>query len=202
MRGLFDSDFDLLDTNIPNVQEFQMKFSLVVNQRKIIIDGTIDESIALECIYYLNKIKDLDIKYNEKKPIEIYINSNGGSAFECFLIVDLIEQMKKDGYEIVTINMGKAYSAGMAIALCGSTRKAFSRSRYMIHDVLSGGFGKSQELIEHINESTIIKNTYYDIIMKYSNITIDEIKNWEERKLDKFFSSQEMLELKGVDSIL
>lgn len=202
MGRRFDSDIDLLDLNIPNAQSNQMKFSLAVNQRKIILDSVIDETAALECIYYLNKIKDYDLKYGSKEPIEIYINSNGGSAFECFLIVDLIEQMKSDGYEIITINMGKAYSAGMAIALCGSTRKCFKRARYMVHDVLSGSFGKSQELIEHLEESTIIKDTYYNIIKDYSNITLDEMKNWQERKLDKFFSSKEMFELKGVDQIL
>ena len=202
LKEKINSDFDFLDLNIPDAQSSQMKFSLAVNYRKIIIDGNIDENVALECIYYLNKIKDLDLRYEDKKPIEIYINSNGGSAFECFLIVDLIEQMKSDGYEIVTINMGKAYSAGMAIALCGSVRKSFKRARYMIHDVLSSSFGKSQELMEHLEESTIIKDIYYDIIRKYSNITLEEMKSWQERKLDKFFSADEMFELKGVDQIL
>lgn len=202
MKERLDSDLDFLDISMPNAQSSQMKFSLAVNHRKIILDGIINETAALECIYYLNKIKNFDSKYCSKEPIEIYINSTGGSAFECFLVVDLIEQMKSDGYEIITINMAKAYSAGMAIALSGSIRKCFKRARYMVHDVLSGSFGKSQELIEHLEESMIIKNTYYDIIRKYSDITLEEMKQWQERKLDKFFSAQEMFELKGVDQIL
>lgn len=210
IKKYLDSDFEMTEISIPNALSNQMKMSMAVNSRKIIIDKIIDETVALECIYYLNKLRDLDTKYNpttgdshnDTEPIEIYVNSNGGSAFECFLIVDLIEQMKKDGYEIITINAGKAYSAGMAIALCGSTRKCFKRARYMFHDVSSGSLGKSQELAEQLEETAIIRNTYYDIITAYSDIKPETIKDWQERKLDKFFSSEEMLELKGVDVIL
>ena len=197
-----DLDFDLLDYSTIDSQTMQMEFSLAVNYRKIVINGIIDEIKALKCLYFLNKIKDSDEKTNTKQPISIYINSNGGSAFECFIIVDLIEQMKNDGYEIITINMGKSYSAGMAIALCGSIRKSFKRARYMIHDVFSESSGKSQEIKEDFKELEVIRDMYYDIISKYSNIKIEDIKYWEERKIDKFFSSYEMKELKGVDLIL
>ena len=200
-RNLY-SEIDGIDFTLPNSQNTQMKYSLAINYRTILIDDIIDESTVIEFIYYLNKIKDLDNKFDNEKILYIYVDSNGGSAYECFTIVDLIEQMKDEGYEVVTVNIGKAYSAGMAIALCGTIRKSFKRARYMVHDILSGVVGKSQELREHLEESTIIRDSYYDIIMKYSNITIDEMKSWQERKLDKFFSAQEMFELKGVDQIL
>lgn len=199
MSQYFNYNFDNVDINSLT----QMKISLV-NDRKILIDTEINENCTLNCMYYFNKIKEIDKKYSyhKKEPIEIYINSNGGYASECFVIVDLIEQMKKDGYEIITINMGRAFSAGMAIALCGSTRKAFKRARYMFHDVSSNCIGKYQEMYEQLEEINKTKDTYFDIIKSYTNITDDDIRIWQDKKNDKFFSAEEMYKLKGIEEIL
>ena len=49
-----DLDFDLLDYSTIDSQIMQMEFSLAVNYRKIIINGIIDETKALKCLYFLN----------------------------------------------------------------------------------------------------------------------------------------------------
>lgn len=49
----------------------------------------------------------MDNKLKKKEPIELYINSNGGLVTECMSLISLIEQMKEDGYTIITINAGK-----------------------------------------------------------------------------------------------
>ena len=192
-----------LDLKFPSVLGTQMKFSMALNQRKIIINDEITSDISLEVLYYLTRIKELDEKLGEEKPpIEIYVDSVGGDAFAGFSIVDMIEQMKSDGYKIITINMAKAFSAGMMIALCGSTRKAFAKSRYMFHDVSSGTMGKSREMRESLEETEVIRDIYSNVIEKYSDIDAETIEYYIERKIDKFFSANEMLELKGVDVVL
>ena len=179
-----------------------MKFSLAVNQRKILINENITENTAMEVLYYLSKIKSIDEQLGTKDDIEIYIDTNGGEVFAAFSVVDMIEQMKKDGYNIITINMAKAFSAGFLIVLSGSIRKAFSRSRYMLHDVSYATWGKTQQMREDIEETEIIRDMCFELIQKYCNISEEQIKYWIDRKVDKFFSAKEMLELKGVDEIL
>lgn len=179
-----------------------MKFSLAVNQRKILINENITENTAMEVLYYLSKIKSIDEQLGTKDDIEIYVDTNGGEVFAAFSVVDMIEQMKKDGYNIITINMSKAFSAGFLIVLSGSIRKAFSRSRYMLHDVSNATWGKTQQMREDIEETEIIRGMCFDLIQKYCNISEEQIKYWIDRKVDKFFSAKEMLELKGVDEIL
>ena len=195
-------DFDDLDFRFPNMLSENMKLSLALNQRKILINETISDEVSLEVLYYISKIRTHDNLLGAKDPIEIYIDTNGGDAFAGFSIVDMIEQLKNDGYEVVTINMAKSFSAGMIIAISGSVRKAFSRSRYMLHDVASGAIGKSRELRESLEETEIIRDIYFDIIEKYTTITREDIENWIDRKYDKFFSAKELMELKGVDVIL
>ena len=195
-------DFDDLDFRFPNMLSENMKLSLALNQRKILINETISDEVSLEVLYYISKIRTHDNLLGTKDPIEIYIDTNGGDAFAGFAIVDMIEQLKNDSYEVVTINMAKSFSAGMIIAISGSVRKAFSRSRYMLHDVASGAIGKSRKLRESLEETEIIRDIYFDIIEKYTTITREDIENWIDRKYDKFFSAKELMELKGVDVIL
>lgn len=195
-------DFDDLDFRFPNMLSENMKLSLALNQRKILINETISDEVSLEVLYYISKIRTHDNLLGTKDPIEIYIDTNGGDAFAGFAIVDMIEQLKNDSYEVVTINMAKSFSAGMIIAISGSVRKAFARSRYMLHDVASGAMGKARELRESLEETEIIRDIYFDIIEKYTTITREDIENWIDRKYDKFFSAKELMELKGVDVIL
>ena len=195
-------DFEELDFRFPNMLSENMKLSMALNQRKIVINEGISDEVSLEVLYYVSKIRQHDTLVGSKEPIEFYIDTNGGDAFAGFAIVDIIEQLKKDGYEVTTINMAKAFSAGMIIAICGTHRKAFGRSRYMLHDVASGMLGKSREMRESLEETEIIKDIYFDIIEKYTSITKDEIENWLDRKYDKFFSAKELMELKGVDELL
>ena len=198
--GLKNEDIEFM--KLPSSLESQMKFSLAVNQRKILINENITENTAMEVLYYLSKIKSIDEQLGTKDDIEIYIDTNGGEVFAAFSVVDMIEQMKKDGYNIITINMAKAFSAGFLIVLSGSIRKAFSRSRYMLHDVSYATWGKTQQMREDIEETEIIRDMCFELIQKYCNISEEQIKYWIDRKVDKFFSAKEMLELKGVDEIL
>ena len=198
--GLKNEDIEFM--KLPSSLESQMKFSLAVNQRKILINENITENTAMEVLYYLSKIKSIDEQLGTKDDIEIYVDTNGGEVFAAFSVVDMIEQMKKEGYNIITINMAKAFSAGFLIVLSGSIRKAFSRSRYMLHDVSHATWGKTQQMREDIEETEIIRDMCSDLIQKYCNISEEQIKYWIDRKVDKFFSAKEMLELKGVDEIL
>ena len=198
--GLKNEDIEFM--KLPSSLESQMKFSLAVNQRKILINENITENTAMEVLYYLSKIKSIDEQLGTKDNIEIYVDTNGGEVFAAFSVVDMIEQMKKEGYNIITINMSKAFSAGFLIVLSGSIRKAFSRSRYMLHDVSCATWGKTQQMREDIEETEIIRDMCFDLIQKYCNISEEQIKYWIDRKVDKFFSAKEMLELKGVDEIL
>ena len=198
--GLKNEDIEFM--KLPSSLESQMKFSLAVNQRKILINENITENTAMEVLYYFSKIKSIDEQLGTKDDIEIYVDTNGGEVFAAFSVVDMIEQMKKEGYNIITINMAKAFSAGFLIVLSGSIRKAFSRSRYMLHDVSYATWGKTQQMREDIEETEIIRDMCFDLIQKYCNISEEQIKYWIDRKVDKFFSAKEMLELKGVDEIL
>ena len=197
-----NSDFDIFDFSTPNSLLSQYKFSMAINYRKIYIIDDITSDTVFEYMYYLNKIVESDKLCGEKKPIEILVNSGGGSAIDGYSLISLIEQLKDDGYTIITTNIGLAGSMAFAISICGSIRRSYRYSRYMCHDVSFGINGKSQEVVDMLKEASVLRGIYENIIKKYVNISDEEVQEIFEKKIDRYYSPQELMDMNGVDEIL
>lgn len=180
----------------------QMEFSMAVNQRKIFLNEDVTEDSIFKCMYYLNKLIALDKITDAKPAIEICVNTNGGLVHDCFTLISYIEHLKDIGYEIITTNIGRAFSAGFLISICGSKRQAYRYARYMYHDISGGMFGKQQSMKEYLEETEKIDNMAIDLVTKYTSITKEELEELNQRKIDKFYSAQELKELNGVDIII
>lgn len=179
-----------------------MRLSLALKQRKIFLNDYVTEDTIFECVYCLHRLMDIDNKVGTKEPIEIYINSNGGLLTECLSLISLIEQMKDDGYYITTINSGKAYSAGFFLSMIGTTRKAYRYSEYMYHSLSAGTGGKMQTMIEDVECFKKSQELIYHLVGKYTDIPIDELKELDRCKVDKYYTPEEMLKCKAIDIIL
>lgn len=179
-----------------------MRLSLALKQRKVCLNDYVTEDSIFECVYYLHRLMDIDSRKGTKEPIEIIINTNGGLVTECNMIVSLIEQMKDDGYYIITTNASKAFSAGFIISLVGSERRAYRHSEYMYHSLSSGTIDKLQNMIEDVDHAKVTQDRLHSIITKYSNIPIELLKEIDRCKIDKYYTPEEMLEFKAIDKIL
>lgn len=177
--------------------------SLALQQRKILLYDDVNENSILEAIYLLHRLRDLDEKYSDtKRPIEIQINSNGGNVDDGLTLISLIESMKEEGYEIITTNIGRAYSMGFLISLCGSKRTAYRYAHYMYHDISYGLFGKHGDIVEYIETCKHFREIIKEIVCKYTTLKKEELDDINIKKQDKYFNVDEMLELKGVDEIV
>lgn len=180
----------------------QMKTALAINQRKIFLYDEVNENSVFECIYYLNKLTDMDNRIGVKLPIDIMINTNGGYVYDGLTLISLIEQLIEDGYNIKTTNIGRAFSMGSIIAICGSERNAYRYSRYMIHDISSGTMGTLTQIHETVEELEHLRTTINDIILRKTKITSNMLEDWQNRKFDKFFNAQEALKYGLTDKII
>lgn len=185
-----------------NTMSPQMKMSLALNQRKVFLLGEITEDSIFECMYYIYKIISIDKIIEEKLPIEIVVNSIGGSVYDGLSLISLIDQLIESGYNVKTVNVGKAFSMGFVISICGSERISYKYSRYMIHDISAGTIGTLDSMMKDIEEYNYLRNTVYDIISKKTKITIDQLSEWHEKKIDKFFSAEEALQFGLIDKII
>ena len=197
VRNDADSDFPmkLLDKD-------RMISQLAFQNRKLMVYDDVDDASMFRCIYTLIRIREADKKLGTKEPIEILINSCGGTVYDGLSLISLIENMKDDGYTIITTNMGYAFSMGFLISIVGSVRKSFRYATYLHHDMSSMNYGKLAFMEEEINDMRILRKRVDDIVMKYTKLTqadLDEINN---KKLDKRFTAEEALALKICDEVL
>ena len=193
-----------------NLTKEQMEFSFAIDQRKIVINEEITEQSIFRYLFYLHKIVEIDTyreavddTYREAiAPIEIYINTDGGSVYDCLTLISYLEYLKDKGYTIITINIGRAFSAGFILSIIGDERVSFRYSRYMFHEVSGEVFGKHQAMKSDLDEFSAISNIGIDIILKYTNIPLETLNDIISKKEDRYFSPEEMLKFNAIDRIV
>lgn len=181
---------------------FSFRRNLAVKERKIMIYNDVDESSMMEAAYYLYRFRTIDLKRGVKKPIDILINSCGGKVSDGLSLISLIESMKEEGWTINTINTGYALSMGFLIGICGTNRYCYRYSTYMLHDVsmsLEGKFTSVQEELYEINRT---RNMIKEIVLKYTNLTEEDVEEIWKLKQDKNYSAKEAVELGISDAVI
>ena len=90
-------------------------------------------------IRYWNLIDDKNnIPVEERQPIRLYIDSNGGDLVQTFIMIDSIRLSKTP---VWTIGMGAVYSGGFFTFISGHRRIAYPSSSYLYHEGSTGTFG-------------------------------------------------------------
>lgn len=193
------------DLNIfaPNNLQSEMKMSSAVKRRRIILCDEISRESIFDACFYLRRIMELDVKYNNKKePIHIDISSYGGTIADGNRMIGLIEHMKENGWTIITNVEGYAMSMGQAIALCGNYRTSFRNSRFMIHALSDGTWGQLQAMENDMEESKYVWEMMKTHIKKYSKITDEQIESYKRIQKNWYFSPEEALALGVIDEII
>lgn len=134
------------------------------------------------------------------KPINMYINSPGGSVIDG---LQLIDTMNFINAPISTTCLGIAASMGAVILSCGEKGKRFvlPHSRVMIHQA-SGGFnGKSEDVKTSYEQLLRCQNDIYEILSKNIGLDYKEIEALCSNT-DKWFIGQEAIDLGIVDKIV
>lgn len=90
-------------------------------------------------IRYWNLIDDKNnVPVEERQPIKLYIDSNGGDLVQTFIMIDSIRLSKTP---VWTIGMGAVYSGGFFTFISGHRRIAYPSSSYLYHEGSTGTFG-------------------------------------------------------------
>lgn len=133
------------------------------------------------------------------KKINIYINSPGGSIYDCLGLYDLIQNLKAKGIIIKTINVGLAASAAAVLLLSGSEgyRESLPNCRILLHQPSSETYGTITDMAIELTECQELKKILNNIIEKH---TCKEVLNHIER--DFWLDANKAKELKVIDKIL
>jgi ATP-dependent Clp protease protease subunit len=165
------------------------------DNRIIYMSGDFNEEKAKNVITNLLTLESKD----PTKDILMYIDSYGGYIHSFLAIHDIVKMLRCD---VATLAIGKTMSCGQMLLISGAKGKRFitPNSRVLMHEVSSGSFGKLSDMEIDINEAKELKKIVEDMIVKYTKIKRNELKDLMIR--DSYFSAQEALKFGMVDYII
>jgi ATP-dependent Clp endopeptidase proteolytic subunit ClpP len=163
-----------------------------------------DEKIAelVHALLYLNEQNKL-LKEEERKPVEFYISTYGGSADDMFALYDVMKMVEQE-MEIHTIGMGKVMSAGVPLLAAGTKgkRKIGKNCRVMIHSVIAGQHGALHNLLNEMEAIEQIQKMYINCLVENTSMTKKDVKNMLERNVNVYLSAEEAVDLGIADIII
>jgi len=169
-------------------------YSRLLKDFIVFVTGPIDMGVANTFIAQLLFLESED----QKRDINVYINSPGGEAYSGFAMYDTMKHVKND---ISTINVGLSASAG-ALILCGGSkgkRFALPGSYTMIHQAHGGVEGKASDIeitAKHIIE---LREKYAQVIAQNSGQTLERVQS--DIDSDKWLTAEETKKYGMIDKI-
>jgi len=131
-------------------------------------------------------------------PINLHIQSEGGSLMNTFYVLDLINSLETPVYTYVD---GYVASAGSLISVMGKKRYMTKNSFIMIHQLSSSlGEGKFNDLDDNMDNLNKFMETIRNIYLEKTKIPIDNLNDILEH--DLWMNSKESLEYGLVDYII
>lgn len=170
-------------------------FSRLMMDRIIFLGTGIDDQVANIIQAQLLFLQSVD----NKKDIQIYLNSPGGSVYAGLGIYDTMQYITPD---VATICTGMAASMGAVLMCAGAKgkRAALKHARVMIHQPLGGAEGQASDIEITAREIQKLKKELYEIIAKHSGQTYDKV--WADSDRDYWMTSEEAKTYGMVDEIL
>ncbi|ODV59358.1 ATP-dependent Clp protease proteolytic subunit ASCRUDRAFT_37744 [Ascoidea rubescens DSM 1968] len=172
-------------------------FSKLLSERIIYLTGEIDDEVSMSITAQLLYLES----EASNKPIQLYINSVGGSVTAGLGIYDTMNFIKSP---ISTVCIGQACSMASLLLSGGEKGKRLSlpNSVIMLHQP-SGGFkGQATDIKIHAEHILSIRERLVKLYQSNmrKGITIEEVSLLLER--DKFLTPEDSIEYGLVDKIL
>lgn len=170
-------------------------------ERAIYIDGEITSEKATQIykkIRFYNKMDLVDgILPEERNPIKILINSDGGDLYASFSIVSSIKISKTPVY---TYNIGTACSGAFLILIAGHKRFGLPYTTYLYHEGSCGTFGDAHKFISFSNYYAGSLEQIKKLILSNTEITEEDYDN--HHKDDWWFTADEAFLYDIIDDIV
>lgn len=169
-------------------------YSRMLMDRILFLNTTVESTMANILTAQL-----LWLDQQSDKPINMYINSPGGSVIDG---LQLIDTMKFINAPISTTCLGMAASMGAVILSCGEKGRRFvlPHSRVMIHQVSSGMSGTFSDMKIEFEQTERCKKDIYNILAENISKSYEEIEALCDR--NNWFIGQEAVDLGIADEIV
>ena len=164
-----------------------------------------EEKVAeiIHAMLYLNEMNKLEKEAANKRPIEFYLSTYGGSADDMFALYDIMRGIRQDS-EIHTLGLGKGMSASVLLLAAGTKgkRRIAKNCRVMIHSVAAGNAGALHDLTNELEAIQDLQDMYTSCLVAETNMTEGDIKEMLNRNVNVYLSATEAVQLGIADIIV
>lgn len=170
-----------------------------LQQRKLFLSSDICQLTVDDIIRHIMQYnrEDADIPAEERKPILLYLTSNGGEVDAGFSLIDVILASKTPVY---VINNGYQYSMGLLIGLAGHKRFAMPNAKFLLHDGSQFVYNSGAKARDQMEFNRKMEERIRQYIVMRTNIT-PELYDSQLRK-EWYMFADEAKELGVTDFII
>ena len=159
----------------------------------------VDRQNIFELIEFIRKCEIDNIVTAHKNsldeiPIYLHISSFGGSLFDAFTAVDVIQSCKVPVHTIID---GPTASAGTIMSVVGKTRYIRPNAYMLIHQLSSSYWGKMSELEDDFTNNTMFMKRIKDIYVEHASIPKKQLS--EILKHDLWWDADKCIKYSLVD---
>ena len=168
--------------------------TILLENRIINLVGEVNDGLAYQITSAL-----LIMAEESDKPIQMFINSPGGSVMAGLAIIDVMQHIKAPVFTIVT---GMAASMGAAILSAGEKghRMALPNATIMLHQVSAGEGGNIQDMRVGMEFTEKLNTRLMTMIAKNCKKTLKQLEKDTVR--DKWLFADEALAYGIVDEVV
>jgi len=170
-------------------------YSRLLKERIVFLGGPVNDAVANSIIAQFLFLASKD----EKKDIQLYINSPGGSVTAGLAIYDTMQFIK---CSVATTCVGMAASMGAVLLAAGTKGKRFAlpNSEIMLHQVAGGAEGVASDIEINAKQILKIKDSLNSIIAKHTGQPIDKIAHDTDR--DFYLTAAEAKDYGIIDEVI
>jgi len=170
-------------------------YSRLLKDRIVFLGGAVDDDVANLVIAQLLFLEAED----NKKDIQMYINSPGGSVYSGMAIYDTMKYIKSP---VSTICVGMAASMAAFLLAGGEKGKRFSlpNSRILIHQPIGGTEGQAADIKIQAEEILKIRDEMNKILADNTGQPIKKIADDTDR--DFYMRAEEAKKYGIIDKVI
>ena len=170
-------------------------YSLLLKERIVFLGTGINDQLANLIVAQLLYLDSL----SNTQPINMYINSPGGSIYAGLAIYDTMQMIKAP---VSTVALGITASMGTALLAAGAAGKRYALPHATIHLHPAGGGAKgyTEDVKIQFNEQQRLETQLFHLIGNHTGHSWEEIK--KDFMRDKYMSATEAQHYGLVDEVL
>ena len=173
------------------------EYGIDVANRKVFLFDDVDSSSIGAVIKGLYLMESQD----NKKPIELFVGSFGGSEYEMFALYDVCRTLVSP---IHTTAIGKCMSAAPLLVAAGTTgqRYATPNTFFMVHESWEDfGAKRMDELERDVDHYKQMGSRWAELMKKHSNKPAKFWLSMCKKSGDNYFDAEQALEWGLIDHI-